>query len=76
MAIDKNDTLWFSDLKKDGQIGKIDPQTGKVTRYAPPTAGTCPRRMHFDTDGLLWIAEYCSGKIASFDVKTERFKEY
>lgn len=76
MAIDKNDTLWFSEFKKDGQIGKIDPQTGKVTRYAPPTAGACPRRMHFDTDGLLWIAEYCSGKIASFDVKTERFKEY
>jgi virginiamycin B lyase len=76
LVTDAQDTVWFSEFKKDGKIGKIDPATNKVTKYALPTADAYPRRMHFDTKGILWICEYRAGKIASFDPKTNAFNEY
>ena len=76
VTLDANDVAWFSEFKKDGKIGKIDPATNKVVKFALPTADAYPRRMHFDPKGILWICEYRGGKIASFDPKTSQFKEY
>jgi virginiamycin B lyase len=76
LAPDSKDNIWFSEFKQDGKIGKIDAATGKITKYALPTANAYPRRIHFDANGVLWVCEYRAGKLASFDPKTEAIKEY
>jgi virginiamycin B lyase len=76
IALDKSGAVWFAEYTSDGQIGKVDPKTLKVTKYAPPTAHSAPRRIQVDSDGMVWFAEYDGGKIGRFDPKTETFKEY
>ena len=73
--IDKDDNVWFDGFTADGKLYKKDGETGKITGYSPPTAGL-PRRIHADSAGIIWFAEYAAGKIGRFDPKTERFKEY
>ena len=67
-----------------GKIGKVDPDTGKVTKYTVPTPDAWPRRIQVADDGTIWFAEFGespatltqTGKIAHFDPETETFKEY
>jgi len=77
LTVDKDENVWFSEMRKDGKIGRIDTKTDKITKYAPPSGSDAyPRRMHMDPNGLIWVNEYRAGKIASFDPKTEQWKEY
>jgi len=76
VEIDKDGNPWFAEFQDEGKIGKVDAKTGKVTKWAPPTAHSWPRRIEIDTDGTIWFAEYKGGKIGRFDPKTETFKEY
>jgi virginiamycin B lyase len=66
---------YFADMA-GGNIGKIDPKTGKSSLYPTPSANSGPRRMHFDPQDKLWFAENYAFKIASFDPKTEQFREW
>jgi len=62
----------------------IDPETGKVSKFAVPTAKAYPRRIQVDDSGVVWFTEFGSspsqtikeGKLARYDPKTETFKEY
>jgi virginiamycin B lyase len=76
LALDKDENVWFSEFAKDGQIGKIDGKTGKLTKYQQPTANSWPRRLKIDAEGNVWFCEYEAGKIGRFDPKSETFKEY
>lgn len=77
IVVDKAGNAWFTEYpKENGQFGKIDGKTGKVTRYDTPTPNAGPRRIQITPDGMLWFAEYRAGKIARFDPKTETFKEW
>jgi virginiamycin B lyase len=76
IALDGEGNAWFTELKKDGTIGKADAKTLKVTKYVLPTPGATPRRIQVDGDGIVWAAEFETGKIARFDPKTETFAEF
>lgn len=84
IALASDGTAWFAEFSSKGKIGKVDPESGKVTKYAVPTSDAWPRRIQIDKDGLVWFAEFGespstltqTGKIARFDPKTETFKEY
>ena len=76
ITLDKDGNVWFAEFTEDGKIGKVDPKTMKVTKWAPPTPNARPRRIQIDTDGAVWFAEFGAGKIGRFDPKTETFKEY
>lgn len=84
VALAKDGTAWFAEFGSAGKIGKVDPETGKVTKYTVPTADAWPRRIQVGDDGMVWFAEYGespatltkTGKIARFDPKTEKFQEY
>ncbi len=84
IALAKDGTAWFAEFSSKGKIGKVDPDTGKVTKYAVPTPDAWPRRIQVADDGTIWFAEFGespatltqTGKIAHFDPKTETFKEY
>jgi streptogramin lyase len=66
---------YFADMA-GGNIGKIDPKTGKSKLYPTPSPNSGPRRMHFDSEDKLWFAENYALKIALFDPKTEQFREW
>jgi virginiamycin B lyase len=76
IALDQDGNAWFTELRKDGKIGKVDAKTLAVTKYVLPTAGATPRRIQVDSDGIVWAAEFETGKIARFDPKSESFKEF
>ena len=76
VEIDKAGNPWFAEFDSKGKIGMVDPKTGKVTKWAPPTKDGWPRRIEIDTDGIVWFAEYYGGKIGRFDPQTQTFKEY
>ena len=60
-----DDALWYSRLFGD-KIGRIDPVTLAVTEYDSPVRG--PRRMRFDSNGILWVAGFSEGKLARINV--------
>jgi virginiamycin B lyase len=84
IALAKDGTAWFAEFGTKGKIGKVDPETGKVTKYTVPTPDAWPRRIQVADDGTIWFAEFGespatltqTGKIAHFDPRTETFKEY
>jgi len=75
IGIDKEGTVWFTQMIKDGIVGKVDPKTNKVTKYIPPHRDRT-RRMQIDTDGTIVFAVYDDGRIGRFDPKTETFRDY
>jgi len=76
VELDKSGNVWFAEFYPQGKIGMVDANTGKVTRWAPPSKGGWPRRIEIDDDGIVWYAEYQGGKIGRFDPKTQTFKEF
>jgi virginiamycin B lyase len=74
IAIDKDDSVWADELKQDGKLYRVT-STGEQKGWSPPTNGF-PRRVQVGPDGMVWLGEYTSGKIARFDPKTETFREY
>jgi len=76
LALDKDGNCWFAENIQNGQIGKVDGKTLKVTKWAPPTADGRPRRIQIDSDGMVWFGEFEAGKLGRFDPKTETFKEF
>jgi virginiamycin B lyase len=76
LALDKDGNCWFAEYSQDGQIGKIDGKTLKVTKWKPPTPDARPRRIQIGADGTVWFAEFKSGGIGRFDPKSQSFKEF
>ena len=66
---------YFADMS-GGNIGVIDPKTGKSSLYPTPSVNSGPRRMHFDAEDKLWFAENYAFKIALFDPNTKQFREW
>jgi virginiamycin B lyase len=75
IALDQQGNVWFTEMNKNGTIGKVDPKTLMVTKYIPPSRQK-PRRIQVDDDGIVWFCVYDAGKIGRFDPKSETFKEF
>jgi len=54
----------------------IDGQTGAASYWPTPTRNAFPRRGRMDSEDRLWFAEYYGDKVASFDTRTNQFREY
>jgi virginiamycin B lyase len=76
LALDKDGNCWFAEYTLNGQIGRVDAKTLKVTKWPLPTADARPRRIQIEPDGTVWFAEFKSGAIGRFDPKTETIKEF
>jgi virginiamycin B lyase len=72
---DSHNNAYFTDFEQ-GQIGRIDAKTGKITFYATPTPYSRPRRAWMDTQDRFWFAEYRVNRIGMFDTRTEHFREW
>jgi virginiamycin B lyase len=76
LALDKDGNCWFAEYAQNGEIGKIDAKTLKVTKWKLPTIDARPRRIQVAADGTVWFAEFKSGAIGRFDPKTQTIKEF
>src|SRR5262249_62239578 len=54
IAFDKEQNVWFTEMNSAGTIGKVDPQSLKVTKYVPPTRGR-PPRIPVAAAGMIWV---------------------
>jgi virginiamycin B lyase len=57
-------------------LGRIDPETAKVTVIDPPTPHAGTRRVWSDSKGVLWMSEWDGGKLARYDPAAKTWKEY
>jgi len=73
--LDKAGNVWFSDFQHH-VISKLDPKTGKVTRYPVPLSKpgfpTGGLMITMDKDGNIWEAMMGQAQIAMLDPKTEK----
>ena len=77
--LDKAGNVWFSDFQHHF-ISKLDPRTGKVTRYPVPVSKpgfpTGSLMITMDKDGNIWEAMMGQAQIAKLDMKTEKVSIY
>lgn len=76
IATDKNGLVWFAEYTPNGGIGMADPKTMTVEKFMPPTRGSRSRRIVVDDQGVVWFAEFASGKVGKFDPKSKSFEEW
>lgn len=77
--LDKAGNVWFSDFQHQF-ISKLDPKTGKVTRYPVPVSKpgfpTGSLMITMDKDGNIWEGMMGQAQIAMLDPKTEKVSIY
>jgi virginiamycin B lyase len=77
--LDKAGNVWFSDFQHQF-ISKLDPQTGKVTRYPVPVSKpgfpTGGLMITMDKDGNVWEGMMGQAQIAKVDPKTGHVSIY
>jgi streptogramin lyase len=72
---DSKNNAYFTDFEQ-GQIGRLDAKTGKITFYQTPTPNSRPRRAWMDAEDRFWFAEYRVNRVAVFDTRNEGFQEW
>ena len=79
VIVDADGVAWYCNFGEQ-TIGKLDPQTGKVTEFPLPTLKpgwpTGMLSMRPDKDGNLWVGMMYQGAIAKFDRKTEQLQTF
>jgi virginiamycin B lyase len=79
VIVDKRGNAWYTDFGAQ-YLGKLDPQTGKVSEWeVPKPKADHPEGMldiEEDHEGAIWLGMMFQAAIARFDPKTERFKVY
>jgi virginiamycin B lyase len=56
-------TIWYTG-KKSGRIGRVDPETGKVTEYPLADPTSTPIYVRAGPDGSMWATELTGNRIA------------
>jgi virginiamycin B lyase len=77
VIVDKDGIVWFSGFGEQN-LGRLDPQTGKVTEFAYPKHKqdnpTGSLGLRADSTGNLWLGNMYQATIVKFDPKDQQFK--
>jgi len=65
--------IWISQLNEH-RIGRIDPDSFDLEMIDTPFTG--PRRLRFDSEGMLWIPGFSAGLVSRFDPATREFRSW
>jgi len=65
--------IWFSQLNEH-RIGRVDPDSLDVEIVDTPFPA--PRRLRFDSHGMLWIPSFSDSLVARFDPATREFRQW
>ena len=66
--------IWFTE-NYAGKIGRLDPASGAIAEFTPPTAKD-PHTPVFGADGALWFTAQNSNLIGRLDIETKKITEY
>src|SRR3984957_6925213 len=79
VIVDSEGKAWYASFGEQ-ILGKMDPDTGKVTEYQLPRlksgSPTGSLALRFDKDENLWLGMQFQGGIAKFDRKTGKFQTW
>jgi virginiamycin B lyase len=67
--------VWYASLA-GSHVARIDVDSGRATVVEPPTPGQGARRIWPDSRGRLWVTEWNAGKLAAYDPRTRRWREW
>ena len=74
--VDSQDTVWFAAFDNH-KLGKLDPKTGAIKLYQPPTVKAAPYSFVEDRRrGVIWFGDLNGNNMTRFDPRTETFIEY
>lgn len=68
-------TVWYASLA-GSHIARLDLMSGGATVFEPPTRGQGARRVWADSKSRVWVSEWNAGRVAVYDPKTERWREW
>ena len=77
IAISPDDIIWYSDYSR-GYLGRLDPNTSKVTEWPSPSG---PKSQPYGItylSGAIWYVESAikPNVLVRFDIKTEKFQSW
>jgi virginiamycin B lyase len=67
--------VWWCSLA-GSFIARIDRRTGESTVVEPPTPNQGARRVWSDSHGTIWVSEWMSGNLSSFEPKAARWRKW
>ena len=75
ITVAPDDTVWVGDFV-GGTLVKLDPDTGRMEQFRPPT-----RYAEFYTavvakDGQIWLSDFSGSQMTRFNPVTKQFTEY
>ncbi len=72
VAIDANDDFWYFS-QYQSEFGRLDPNTGRVTRYPVPydDIGSTARDLHMDSEGRMWFNAGSANRVGYFYLRNE-----
>jgi streptogramin lyase len=65
--------VWFSQLNEN-RIGRIEPDSLDVELFETPFPA--PRRLRFDSKGVLWVPSFSAALLAAFDPRTGSYRSW
>ena len=75
LAIAANGTVWFT-AQDAGDIGRIDPQTGRIEMVPMGSPDTTPFSIAFNTDGIAFVGLRGASAIARIDPENLEISEF
>ena len=75
MAIHPDGGIWFTQ-RASGRLGRLEPATGVIEHFEPPTPSGGPAGMAIDAkSGRVWFTESYADRVAFFDPATSAIEE-
>jgi virginiamycin B lyase len=75
IATTPNGSVYFASLA-GSYVGRISLASAEVAVLEPPTPGQGARRVWSDSNGRIWVSEWNSGQLASYDPGSGDWKEW
>ena len=76
LAIGRDGSIWFTE-RASGRVGRLDPGTGKILHYEPPTKHAGPAGLGISSlTGKIWFSESYADRIGTLDPSSGEIHEY
>jgi len=72
--IDQDGTVWFT--TPSGHVGRIDPETEKMTISTAPSSGAFPYGININSKGVPWYVDWRGNRVGRVDPATGTITEY
>jgi virginiamycin B lyase len=75
ITVTPNGDVYYASLA-GSHIARISTETGAATVIEPPTPEQGSRRVWSDSRGRIWVSQWNAGQVASFDPRSDTWREW